>query len=474
MPRAAARILRLLLMLTPAPAALAQTAETDTVDYRNERWGVATRLPAGWRYDEREFPGPDGARGFLRCAGPEGAVIQAFLFTETRQDTFAAWVSYFKEQVASVAGVLRSHGRPIQDGQRPAAAIVVDAQLPGGVTRSHYYCAELAPRTVLALMHAAPLSPEEGRVAAAGGADSDLGLAPRPPEFEQLVADLRIFYDPQRASADKEAEARGRRFIARGAVKEAAARLRLDRSPRYYLIESAGRAVGFMSREISNERHSLDDPRHGKQVADAPQGLRVREEVWRFEDGGAVRMTRLDAFSSLEGDEDLYDVWIGEIPASGAEAARPVMTRRQCVRQGATLVCSARHSDESEAPPAAKPVSLPANYIGLAWARVLPALLAPESQESLTFSIFDAATGSVVPLTLRPLGEASSPGSDRRTFKSELREGLGPSSVVVTDEYGNLLRIEWEKAALSLASEQEVEQRFGARRENALRRLAAE
>ena len=462
------RITSLLVIVTAAalPAA-GQNAEpeTPTFPYVNKAFGFEIRLPANWTYDHMGFFGPGGSLGLLRGAAAGGrSALQILVFREIDQPGFREWIEFFSEQLGNLEGTRGVRVQGVDEAQRPTANVIAEAQVGLNRTRTVYHCVQFDEDVIWVLAYAD-----------VGQGESDEPFDPAreleiPPEIENLLKTLRVFYDAELARQTAQALQRGRHYIASFRLKEDVEKLRLDESVRYYEIVLSGKGIGFLTRQTAHEFEPLQNP---GRFSNAKPGIRIKERSYRFADDGAVNYSQNDLFSSRDGETDLYEMVQMRIPAADKPDEKLVITHDQCIREADTLFSTYSTSRDTAPPAPRQPIKLSGGYLGLAWARVLPALLGTNRSDPIAFSIYDAETRTLITQALRPLGARSYAGAPvEKVFAFEVREGfMEKPGIVYVDEDGNLLRFEADRLAFTLQDEKTIEQRYGKRRDEANQRL---
>lgn len=438
----------------------AATTLPATVPYLDRAHGFELQLPADWRYDRTGFPGPQDALGLIRGQSPTGLeTLQILVFRQPRMPRFPAWIEFFSRQLGSITGTARVTVTGNQSAERPEAVVAVDSQIGADRTHSLYYCVQFDPATIWVFSYAAVLGPDELRARAAARA-----------RFEQLAGTLRVHYDPADAEALRDALAAGLEFRA-SQLAQAVRRVRPDDRERNYEILLGGRPVGYMTRRLTRaEQATIDQSRKLKKP-----GLRVRERAWRFADDGSVHYTRVDLFSSDDLKSDLFEVQEAHVPAEGAPDASVFTTLDQCIREGDSLFSTFTTSRDTVLPDPRRPLQVDRTFLGLAWVRLLPALLGTDPAPPRAFVIYDSQTRALTTHMIEALGPTELPGEPQvRAFAYRTREGLfDRPSLLYTDEQGMLLRLEAGELVLRQSTAEEVESRFGARREQVTRRVDA-
>jgi hypothetical protein len=114
-------------------------------------------------------------------------------------------------------------------------------------------------------------------------------------------------------------------------------------------------------------------------------------------------------------------------------------------------------------------------YLGLAWVRLLPALLGRQESTATGFTIYDAETRALITHAVRGLGEKACPErAESPTYGYETSEGmLEAPSRLWTDKHGHLLRLEAGNLVVRLSDRAAIEGSFGERRSAAQKRMAA-
>lgn len=458
-----------------APAAYAQESpaaatQTPTVPYVDKAFGFELQVPAGWDYDRTGFFGPGGSLGLLRGAAPGGsATLQILIFRELQSLSFPDWIEFFSKQLGSISGTERVRVKGKTGSERPAAYVVVEAQFGVDRTRTLYFCVQFDADTIWVLSHAMALGKTIGAVEEGQAADGAAGVN-IPAEFARLTDTLRVFYDPEVAQEMVAALQRGKGYLTRYQLQADLRKLRIDESVRYYEICVADKPIGYLTRQFTHESEPLQRP---GPISSAKEGLRVRERSYRFADDGTVHFSRIDLFSSRDGETDLYELWQARLAPPGAAEPRPLIMRDQCVREGNALFSTYTTSRDQVLPQPRRPLKLDAGYLGLAWVRLLPALLGSEPRPLHAFTIYDAETRTLITHAIKLLGERPLPGqAGRKAYAFETRAGfIEQPGIVYTDALGNLLRYEAGTLVLKLSDEATIERQFGRRRDAANVRL---
>jgi hypothetical protein len=470
-----ARIVVMATSVVPVAAACAQESqasagEVTTIRYVDKAFGFELQLPAGWNYDRAGFFGPGASLGLLRGAAPDSrSTLQVLLFRGLQSPNFSDWIEFFSDQLARIEGTERVGVKMNPAFDRPAAYVVVEARLGVERTRTLYYCVQFDADMVWVLASGTTLGRTIGDDAEERATQSvrDVSI---PPDFSRLTSTLRVFYDPELAEQLAAALERGKDHLAHYRLQADIRNLRIDDSIRYYQIRVAGKPIGYLTRQFTREREPLQRP---GLLSNAKEGLRVRERSYRFAEDGSAHLTRIDLFSSRDSETDLYEVWQAHIPPPDAPAVEPLILRDQCVREGDALFSTYTTSQDQGLPEPRRPLKLDATYLGLAWARLLPALLGPEPRPALAFTIYDPETRTLITHAVKPLGEKALAGrAGEKTYAYETREGfVEQPALVYTDEYGNLLRLEAGEFVLTASSQETVDKTFGGRRAAADARL---
>jgi hypothetical protein len=265
---------------------------------------------------------------------------------------------------------------------------------------------------------------------------------------------------------------RGKEYLARYQLQEDIRKLRIDESPRYYEIRVADRLIGYLTRQFTRESEPLQRP---GRVSNAKDGLRVRERSYRFADDGTVHFSKVDLFSSRDTETDLYELWQARVPPADAADPTVLITRDQCVREGDALFSTYTTNRDRALPEPRRPLKLDEAYLGLAWTRLLPALLGQQPLEMHAFAIYDSETRALISYAVKYLGERTLPATDTKAHAFEMRAGFAEQpELVYIDVYGNMLRYEAGPLSLRLSTESAIEQRFAQRRDAANLRIQSE
>lgn len=451
-------------------AAWPARGETDEqvalLPYLNKAAGFEIGLPDSWSYEHGRFRGPGGAQGLLRVGTLNGRrAVQLFLFTDADAESFDAWLARLAASLRTIDGVIETDTRPAAavDG-RPAGFVLVRGRIDTDLVETAYYCVAFDDATVWALSYG---------VAQAGAEPA--GELAVPPLAMRIAGTLRVFYDAELAARIEEARRRGAAYL-RERFGEDLRQMRLDDQPRHYLVEDGGRPLGYARRVMRPSRHSVDDPRYG---AGGQPGLRVSTETWRFFDRGVANFVAEELFSSIDGTSDLYQFTTSTTAPADAPVQKPFVTRDECVRAGKRLVSSYTTSRHVVMPEPRAPIELPEDFLGLAWARVLPALMRERPTELVAFTTYDEASRELMTWSIRYAGRRALPvavaglGAGDEVDAFELRQGLSDiAALVYTDRFGNVLVEREGPRMLRLVEEEDAERQFGQRRDAARPRLS--
>lgn len=453
-----------------APAsAQAPASAPNFMPYFNKNVGFQMNVPAGFSYDRAGFFGPGGCSGVLRGAGPSNRdTLQLLVFEKSAGQSLADWVNWFSERLSKIEGTLRVAVQDEPGAARPCAFVNVDAASSAESIRSIYFCAQLDDLTVLVFATAGVtgktdlLKPEESRAT-----DAKFVV---PDWIKACAGSLQVLSDARVSEEVRGALQRGKEYLARFRLQEDIRKLRIDENVRAYEVLVNGQAVGYLTRQFARERQSLNESKKGG--GKGRDGVRVRERSWRFGENGASRVSDVNLFSSIDGDTDLLEFDDTDLPQKNAQA-KVITTRDQCVRGGDVLFSSFSTSEDRAPRDQRSPIKLNDTYLGLAWARLLPALLGPSAADAIAFSIYDAETRTLESFTIKPLGEKPLPGEPDRTAAAyEIREGMiAQSGTMYTDTNGHMLRFEQGDLVVRLADLAAIDRRFGADRKTATDRL---
>jgi hypothetical protein len=434
----------------PAPTSL------PTVPFADYTFGFEMRIPAGWSYDRTRFAGPGGAVGLLRGGAVDArATLQILVFRKPETVSFADWVRYYEEQLTRISGTLKIAGKERQIGERKAAILEVDARLGADYTKTYYLCIPFDPTKTWVFSYAVVVTPT-----------GDPGPARQ--HFEQLVESVRVLYDMAQAREMTAAFQRGQTLVAR--ISAESVNMRLPEEERCYDVVVKGKSIGFLTRRVTRESRSLDDPRYHKQ---GKPGLRVHEQSWHFAADGSARHSQVDLFSSFDLRTELIETRCTQVPASDAVGQRPFITLDQCLREGDLLFSSYSTNLDIDLPDPREPIQIGDTYLSLAWVRLLPAVLGDKPGPTHAFAVYDAKTRAMSTSTVRPLGPRPLPGQAKaRAHAFETSEGFAKQpALVYTDASGLLLRYEAGDLVLRLTSKEAVERRWGSRRDAAQERV---
>jgi hypothetical protein len=131
-----------------------------------------------------------------------------------------------------------------------------------------------------------------------------------------------------------------------------------------------------------------------------------------------------------------------------------------------------RTSLETGIPDPRQPIKLEATYLGLAWARLLPALLGRDEQPPIGFTIYESETRALLMHTMQAKGEAATPDG-AKAWLYETRDGVSEErGRILTDKSGHMLRLESGDLVIRLLDEAAVESAFAAKRADAQKRVS--
>ena len=123
-------------------------------------------------------------------------------------------------------------------------------------------------------------------------------------------------------------------------------------------------------------------------------------------------------------------------------------------------------------PEPTKPISVGPVYLDQAWVRLLPGLLLSGPQELHAVAIYSLETRTLLSHTIQPLGERRIEGHHGTAYAFEVREGfIGDPALLFCDERGSLLRLEAGDLVLKRVSAEEIERKYGRRRDETRQRL---
>jgi hypothetical protein len=442
----------------PAAGAATQPAPgtAPLMSYSDPTFGFEMQVPAGWTYDRARFSGPQDAIGILRGRNPTGQLaLQILVFRSAEITEFPAWLKTFVSRLSRNYGGKKITEQRVSTETGERSSLFVETGPAGSLAQTYYLCIPFDPNTVWVLVMASPIITP---------ADAEEFKA----EFNRIADSVRVLYSPLEAA--KLAVAFDRGIDVLKDLRGGAANIKIDETERFYDILIAGKSIGYISRWARREQRSIGDPRYSH---DLTPGLRVHEEVWRFAEDGTVRQTQLDMFSSSDLTKELIENRRTQVPAPDVPSQRLYIELDQCVREGNALVSSYSTNVDTELPDPRPPLPIGQRYLDLAWVRLLPQLLLNAPQETYAFAIYDSQTRGLVICTIQPLGVFEVPGPrGGRTWLFESREGfVAQPSRICADESGQIVRVESGDTAIVLTTRDEVQRRYGARRNSALQRM---
>lgn len=456
----------------PAAPAAAQPAaasnEPSLAPFIDKNLGYELRLPIDWRYDRTGFFGPGGSLGLLRGVAPDGTqTVQILAFRSVRQSSFDEWTRAFTEQLQSVPGLVWARSTGDASAKRPSAWVIAEARDGLERWRTVYYCVQFDAGTNWVFSYSLALG-KSGEVMSAPAEEFLVELVP--PTIRDVLGTLRVFYNEKTATTLSDALERGKQYQLQYKLQEDVKQLRVDDKPRAYLILAGGKPIGTMSRTISRQKQSLDEPRYAEKGKD---GVRVRETLWQFAEDGTARQSVIDLFCSIDGSTDLFDIWDASIPAD--EKLTPVTTRDQCIREGDILFSSVTSTAVRGLPEPRRPIRVTPSYLGMGWGRLLPALLGKRAADMFAFAVYDPETRALMTQGIQYIGDKPLPEGEKKTARVfELRDGFAEQTQkIYTDEFGALLRAEAGGVVIKLSTDAEVEKLLGPKRAAAAKRLNA-
>lgn len=473
----AAAALGLLNVLPGAPAG-AQTGTTppDSVSIADYSFGYELSVPGrSWTYDRTRFSGPagSGAVGVLRGRSTvERGTLQVLFYRMEPGQSFDTWLEsllrqieqeakYAKEDLKLPPTIRISH-EPRMFGERRAAVVSAFDAPSGTGFQSYYYCVAFDEQRVWVLILGG-LVPSERDTAAVKG------------EFDRSAGSLRILFTPQRQQELAAGLARGQELL--GRLRASAASVECDDQTLYYEVLRGGAPGGYFTRRIGREVRSLDDPGSGGNVK---EGIRVRERSWLFARDGTARYTRVDLFASSDLRSELIETRESEItarpPAPGQPPARLAFaTTDAAIREESKIVSTFTSSRDDHLPDAREQTVGP-NYLGLAFVRLLPALLGRDAGDLHAFAIYDATTRALVTYTVKPLGRRPLPGAANvDAYAYEVSEAFAPRpALTFADERGVVLRVDAGDIVFQTADEAALNRKYAALRDAARAAMTAD
>ncbi len=442
----------------PLPAQTTQAVATSqpTSEYVDPAFGFELRLPAGWEYDRTRFQQFKDSIGLLRGRGPEGRRgLQILVFRSFPMKPFEDWVVDFGKASAELLSSPRTDWEAWKLPPRAAAVLTYTSKLGLGLTRTHVLCVPFDPNTIWVLIYSGQAFGEPDETAIRS-------------EFEQLAGSLRVQYDPGAVERLAPAFERGQALL--GRLRADPTKVPLDETEYVYDMAVAGKSVGYLQRHTSREEYVYGGA--GAKRRFAKEGLRVRERAWRFLDDGTVWYTRLDAFSSFDGQSELIESAQTQIPPPSAQPQELFTKTDQVIREADTLVSSYTTSGDRALPEPGKPISVGPVYLDQAWVRVLPTLLAAAPQELHAVAVYSGEIRALLSHVVQPLGAQKLPGYDDEALVFEVREGfVDRPSTIFCDRKGVLLRLDAGDVTLTRSPRDEIERKYGRRRDEARNRF---
>jgi hypothetical protein len=439
----------------------AQTSQPTTTsrpaaNYSDPAFGFELNLPAGWDYDRTRFQQFKNSIGLLRGRGPEGRRgLQIIVFRSFPMKPFEDWIVDFGKASAELMSSARVEWETWKLPPRAGTILTYSTKLGAGTTRSLGLCVPFDANTVWVLIYS-------GQVFV----DADAAEIRR--EFDDLAASLRVPYDPAAAERLAPAFERGKALLDQ--LHADAAKVPFDAAEHVYEMTVAGKSVGYLQRQIAHEEYVYSSPSAKKRYA--KDGLRVRERAWRFLNDGTIWYTRVDLFSSFDGQSELIEHQQTQLPPADAQPPEVFSKTDAVIREADVLFSSYTTSHDRELPEPGKPISVGPVYLDLVWVRLLPVLLRGAGEELHALAVYNFESRALLSHTIQPLGEQKLPGYDGPAYAFEVREGfIGHASILHCDKSGALLRLEAGDVTLTLAARDEIERKFGRRRDEARARF---
>lgn len=445
------------LAITLAALAHAQQTQpavpTDTIGFVDKNTGFSVSVPAGWIYDRTARPAAGGATSVVRGTSPDSrGRMQILVYDLALKPEFERWIEAFAARLQELEGTLRVATESFPQATPPYGYITVDAMIDVERTRTYFYCREMAPGRIWIYSLAQRLRRETD-------ATGDPVLRDResvaiPAGFRALAESYRQLFQPALARQFEIAMERGEKFVTEGALREAIlTKLRFRPEPQYYELAVNDEVVGYLRREIRRGREPL--MRAGPN-AKPRQGVHLIDTSWRFADDGTAHFSRMHLFATPDGTFDLAEITAVEIPGEEAESPYSYATRTQLVRERDSLAATFLASDNVSMPEPQAPMRVPENYIGLAWARLLPAILGPEARPMIAFRVYDIETKVLVAHAVEPRG-----GGAGEQYLYLVREGYSPQTAMIyTDRWGGMRKTLAGPVALRLADGEALRRKF--------------
>lgn len=464
-----------------APTTQPVSGALPTTRYVDAAFGFAIELPAVWTYERGRFVPQrwDHARGtfvnqtdaigLLRARAPGGLValqIQIIRVqptaqpgaepgqpAEVRLPTFDDWVVRFTNELGTAVDADRVQWDKLEIAGRTAALLTYDTLVNARPARTHMVCVPFDATTIWVLAHT-------------GAAENDADALALREQVERLARTLTIDFDPQTMTQLRAAMEKGAALLER--VRRQGPEVRLDPAPLYFEVRVKDQPIGYLRQEVRVEEHDFGAPgRPAKQP-----GLRLRERLWRFPEGGNIRCTRLDAFSGFDGVTELIESTEITLPPASLSGGKPFVQTDQVVRKERRLVSSYRTNVEEKLPDPSPPLDTGPVYFDLAWARLVCGLMLTAPAEPHGFCVYDLESRSVIAQIITPLGARRVSGFDSNTWGFASRVGmLKQATEVDVDRTGRLVRIVAGDLTIQRAAAAQIEQQYGPRREAARERF---
>jgi hypothetical protein len=447
-------VLSLILVVLLAQPVGAQTTQRGTqlplTAFVEPAFGFELRVPAGWEYDRTRFQQFEDSIGLLRGHGPGGMRgLQIMVFRSFTMKPFEDWIIDFGKASAELMNSAHVDWETWKLPPRAGAILTYSTKMGGFTARTHYLCVPFDPHTVWVLAYT-------------GRAMSEAEYQQVRAEFDEVIGTLVVRYDPQEAERLAPALDRGRELLA--LLREQGAKVRLDEQEQAYELVLVGKPIGYLTRRITREEYTFSGPNAKRRYA--KDGVRVRERSWRFADDGTVRVARLDLFSSFDLRSELMESRQVQVPPTHAQPQDVLTRTEQVVREDDVLFASVTTSRDANLPDPGKPIATGPVYLDQAWVRLLPGLLLGRSEELHAVAAYNFETRALLSYQIRAAGTATIEGVEGPAYVFDVREGfIDQPSKLYTDERGTLLRMEAGELVLRRVAREELERKYGARRD---------
>ena len=453
--------------------------------YADPAFGFDLQVPAGWSYDRTRFHNFKDSIGLLRGHAPGGRRgLQIQVFRSFPMKPFENWWVDFAEAAAQLLNSERTDWEAWRLPPRAGVILTFTGRVTANPARTYTLCMPFDGNTVWVFTYSGSVSsePDQKRLRA---------------EFDQIIATLKVHYDPEQQEKLNPAFAAAEKLIKRlhGLADSGKLRnTRIDDHEYFYELTLAGKPLGYFQRRVAREEYTFSAP--GAKRRSAKEGIRVREQTWRFAEDGSIRFGRSDLFSSFDLLSEVIESAQVHIPPGARDPNDLLIRTEQVTREANVLISSYDSNLETSPPEPSKPLSVGPRdpndprgwwlgaYLDLAWVRLLPGILIDEAADRQTkkvrpgggelyaVAMYSSDIRALVPYTLRVRAEQTLPDFEGAAFEFEAREGfIDAPTKFYTDAKGNLLQLETGELKVTRVPREAIDRKYGTRRDEVIRKF---